>query len=131
MQTKKKEKGVADLLKVARGFCVHFSLCECLSALFVNIREDGSTQHAKIVLELGTGGASWSRVGTSLTLLPPAMSLLGATSSGSWNEADSDKIGHLPTRTASLQSENELGHLDHAFGIPRSLMFCASKEYVI
>lgn len=73
---KKKKKGIADLLKVAQGFCVRFSLCECLSVSFVNSREDGSTQDAKIVLELGTGGASWSRVGTSLTLLPPAMSLL-------------------------------------------------------
>lgn len=46
-----------------------------VSVLFVNSREDGSAQDAMVVLELGTGEASWSRVRASLTLRPPAMSL--------------------------------------------------------
>lgn len=55
---------------------------------------------------------------------------LGSNSSSSRKEAGTDKIGHSPTKATSLQSENELGHLDHALGTPRSLLYCEVKEHI-
>lgn len=116
MQTKKWHSWSSEIQ--TRAFYVHFSLLGCLLDLFVNSVKDG---RSRLV---------WS--GGHPTCLPQTGSPLGATSSSSLNEADTDKIEYVPSKTTSLQSTNELGHLDNnAFAIPRSLMCCEAKEHVI